>query len=273
MRTKCKLKLTSILLMLLLIASLASCSKDDSQPIQLHYGIYNNKPNPVMDNQIAILFPTTEKTQLFISGGDGDFVVTNADDKTINVSANDRLIDITPLSTGSTFIAITDKSGNSYTLNIKVFYLERQLVIEKQNVVVIGDKLSEVQKTEIRQKAELTLPVKVNGGFKMVYDIDDEPKKGHVIIYKETYGIGGIESVFEEKRVEIDADGVKKNCPVFVITIDGKQRNFYLVQYVEPKLKGDMMVPLALNEVLTDQFKAEYPDVEWVYTQQGFQIK
>lgn len=54
----------------------------------------------------------------------------------------------------------------------------------------------------------------------------------------------------------------------YVITIDGKQREFVLNRYVELKTKGDMIVPFALCEVLTEQFKADYPDVEFVYTQQ-----
>lgn len=271
MKTNCRLNLTSILSMFLVVVFTTSCSKDDSQPIQLHRGIHNDKPNPVTDNQVAIVFPTSEKTQFVISGGDGHFAVTNSNEKTITVSTNDRSIEMTPLATGNSVVTITDQSGNLYTLNVKVYYREMNLIIKKQDVIVIGDKLSEVQKTEIRQQAALTLPVKVNGGFKMVYNINDEPKKGHVFIYKETYGVGGVESVFEEKRVEIDVNGVKEKHPVFAITIDGKQRDFYLVKYIAPK--SDMMAPLALNEVLTDQFKAEYPDVEWVYTQQGFQTK
>lgn len=264
--------LLGILLMSLLTMFIVGCSKDSNEPIQLHYSIYNDKPNPVTGNQVLILFPTSEKTQLVVSGGDGNFAITNSDKTIIDVSINDRLIDITPLSTGDAFVSITDKSDNLYVFSVKVYYKEYNLMVDKQDVIVIGDKLSEVQKTEIQQKAILTLPVKVNGGFKLVYNEGDQASKGEAYIYKDNYGVEPVKSVFEFKRVKIEANGVIQNYNVFVITIDGKKREFVMNKYIALKSSGDMMVPMALHEVLTEQFKTDYPDVEWVYTQQRIKL-
>ncbi|MEG1685673.1 MAG: hypothetical protein RR319_07005, partial [Bacteroides sp.] len=101
MNLKIKPILLGILLMSLLIIFTTGCSKDENQPIQLHYGIYNDSPNPVIGNQVSILFPTSEKTQLVIMGGDGNFTVANSDEKTITVTTNNKEIAIMPLTTGN----------------------------------------------------------------------------------------------------------------------------------------------------------------------------
>lgn len=260
--------LLDILWMSLLAVFIVSCSKDDIEPIQLHYATYGDKPTPVVDNQVSILFPTSGKIQLLVSGGDGDFTISNSDKTKLDVSLDDRFMDITPLSTGNTMVTVADKSGNSYILHVKADYRENRFIVEKQDVIVIGDELSEVQKAEIRQKAILTLPVKVNGGFKLVYNEGEQAKKGQAFIYKDTYGGESVESVFESDWVELEVDGVIQKHLTYVITIDGKQREFIVNRYIAPRSRGDMIVPMALNEILTEQFKTEYPDVEFVHTQQ-----
>lgn len=89
-----------------------------------------------------------------------------------------------------------------------------------------------------------------------------------MFIYKDNYGGEAVESIFEFKRIEVEANVVKQKYNVYVITIDGKQREFMMNRYVAPQSKSDMIVPMALNEDITEQFKTEYPDVEFVYTQQ-----
>lgn len=252
----------------IIIIMLSSCRKDSYEPIQLHYATYNDKPNPIENNQVNLLFPTSEMTQLVILGGDGHYAISNSDETIANVTLTNKLINISPLSTGNSTVTVTDNSGGLYTLNVKVHYSEQTWIIDKQDVVVIGDKLSEVQKAEIEQKAILTLPVKVNGGFRFVYNNSEEVNKGQVFIYNDKFGGEAIESVFELKQIKIEIDGFIQTHPVYVITINGKQREFIVNKYVAPKSKGDMTVPMSLNEDLTEQFKVDYPDAEMIYTQQ-----
>lgn len=262
MKTKNKLSL-SILLMSLFVAFITGCSKnDDDKSIRLYYSIYDDKSNPVKDNRVSLLFPTSDKTQLIILGGDGHYTISNSDETVVNITMESKHINITPLSTGNSTIIITDNSGSLYTLNIEVRYLKSNLIIEQQDVIVIGDKLSETQKDEIQQKAALTLPVKIKGGFSFIYDLGN--LKGHVLVYKDKYGENGIECPFEE--IYTEREGIK--CRLFAIQIDGKKREFILNRYVTPTRKSDMIIPIALIEILTNQFKADYPNVESVYTQQ-----
>lgn len=252
----------SCLLLLVSLTTLTGCSKDDAEPIQLYYAIYSDKANPVEGNRIQILFPASNKVQLLILGGDGDYAIHNSDDAVVAISVEGRNISITPLSTGSSAVTITDQSGGSYILNIEVSYRELNLIIEKQDVIVIGDKLSERQKLEIQHKASLFFPVKVKGGFSFVYDLNAH--EGHVLVYKDKYGENGLESVFEEKYTETASVGYRS----YEFQIDGEKREFILNQYHAPVSKSSMLVPMAFIEVLTDRFKADYPDVESVYTQQ-----
>ena len=264
MKAKNKLSLSlSILLMSLFIVFSTGCSKDDDkQPIQLYYAIYNDKPNPVEDNRVSLLFPASDKTQLIILGGDGHYAISNSDETVVNVTMESKQINMTPLSTGNSTAIITDNSGGLYTLNIKVLYRKSNIIIDKQDVIVIGDKLSEIQKTEIQQKAALTLPVKENGGFSFIYTVDEH--SGEVLIYKDKYGEKGVQSTFEEKYNETVSGGYRS----FIIQIDGKKREFVLDRYVAPKSKGDIIGPVAFKEDLIAQFRDDYPDVEFVYTQQ-----
>lgn len=250
------------LLLLVSLTTLTGCSKDDPEPIQLYYGIYNDKADPVEGNRIQILFPASNKIQLLIFGGDGDYAIHNSDDAVVDVVAEGRNISVTPLSTGSSAVTITDQSGGSYILNIEVSYRRLNFVIEKQDVIVIGDKLSERQKLEIQHKASLFFPVLVKGGFSFIYDLSGH--EGHVLIYKEKYGEKGVESVFEEKYTETASVGYRS----YEFQIDGEKREFILNQYHAPMSKSSMIVPMAFIEVLTDRFKADYPDVESVFTQQ-----
>lgn len=256
------MKSINLLGALLLLIFITSCNKKGMEPITLHY---------VENNSVEMIYPNTDNHFITIIGGDGQYSASSNNLSVVEVELiqDQKMILLKPQSIGNAIVTVTDESGNLYALNVKIHYSESNLRIDKQDVIIIGDKLSEVQKAEIQRKAISTLPVKVNGGFKLVYNEGEQTTKGQAFIYKDNYGGEAIESVFEFKRIEIEANGVVQKYNVYVITIDGKQREFVINQYVSPKSSRDMIVTMAaLCEVLTEQFKAEYPDVELVYTQQ-----
>lgn len=111
---------------------------------------------------------------------------------------------------------LKNESGNLYPLHVKVHYSELNLIIDKQDVNVMGDKLSQEQKAEIQEKAILALPVKANGGFKLVYNNNKQVSKGQAFINNDNYRVEDIESVFEQKRDEVDIGGFQTTHPVFV---------------------------------------------------------
>ena len=81
--------------MSLLVVFSTGCSKDDdNKPIQLHYAIYNDKPNPVEGNRVSLLFPASDKTQLIIFGGDGHYAISNSDETVVNVTLESMHINL-----------------------------------------------------------------------------------------------------------------------------------------------------------------------------------
>lgn len=251
-------KLSGILLLLLFITS---CHKESIEPITLHY---------VENNSVDIIYPNTDNHSISIIGGDGKYSAScnNVSVIEAEIVQEKMMILLKPRSTGNAIVTITDESGNQYVLNVNVCYKEINLIIDKQDVIVVGNKLSEAQKAEIERKAILTLPVKVNGGFKLVYNNSEELNKGQVFIYNDNHGGEAAESVFEYKKIKLEVDGVIQTHPSFVITIDGKKRVFVVNRYFASK--SSMVVPMAFNEDITELFKTEYPDVELIYTQQRF---
>lgn len=234
-----------ILVMSLSFFFITSCNKDDNEPITLHN---------VENNSVDLKYPNTDKRSINVIGGDGNYSAScdNASILEVEVSDKEKTILLKPLAIGNAIVTITDKSNNSYILNVNVSYYEDKLVVVKQDVVVIGDKISPAQKKEIEQKAMLTFPVKVNGGYKLVHNNEKDSNKGQALIYKDKYDWQGIESIFEIKNIEVEYS--TKRYRIYTITIEGKQREFILNQYITPPTKGDMMIRMALIEVLTEEF-------------------
>lgn len=110
-------------LLFILIFILSGCSKNDIEPITLCFAIINDKPNPIIDNQVELQYPA-ENIQLLILGGDGNFAINNSDETKLRISANDKLMTLTVLSVGVAIVTISDKSNNSYTLKVKISCIE-----------------------------------------------------------------------------------------------------------------------------------------------------
>jgi len=100
----------------------SSCEKDDDKthPIQLQYAIFNDKPNPVTNNQVTINFPAETKTELVILGGDGTYSINNSDDAKLSISLTDGSLTLTPLAPGNVVVTINDGRNNLYTLKVQI---------------------------------------------------------------------------------------------------------------------------------------------------------
>ena len=119
-----QIKVIGILFLFVSGLLFTSCDKgdDDSQPIQLQYAIYNDKPNPVTNNQITLYFPAETKTELVIFGGSGKYSISNSDDTKLSVSSSygNGSLELTALTPGNVVITINDSHNNSYTLKVQI---------------------------------------------------------------------------------------------------------------------------------------------------------
>ena len=262
MKIKTISTLLSILLLSLSLFCITSCNKDEPlEPIALD----------VEDNAVTLTYPAVSGYTIAITGGDGNFTASCSDPSVFDVEIfkNWGGINLTAKSLGATTITITDQSNNSYTLNATAAYAETQFTIGKQDVVVTGDKLTPAQKKEIEGKAMLTLPVKEGGKFVLIHNNEEDDNKGQAFIYNDKNDEKGIETTFEIKEVE-ESESLS-NYRTYNFIIDGKPREFIIVEYVSPTRLNVDMRTMSLNELLTNQFKADYPAVEFVYTQQQLQ--
>ena len=260
MKIKTISTLSSILLLAFSLFCITSCNKDEPlPPIALD----------VEDHSIVLKYPRSEKHVISIVGGDGNYTASCDKPSVLDVEVSDDMKEIylTVKSIGEATITITDQSNNSYTLYATTIYIKTQLVIEEQSVVVIGDKLTLAQKKEIEEKAMLTLPAKEGGRYVLIYTNEGDYNKGQAFIYADKNDQQGVETTFEIKEIG-DSESLPLNKTLSFI-IEGTQREFALMKYNYPSARtGDLFVSISLNELLTNQFKTDYPNVEFVYTQQ-----
>lgn len=113
---------TKLLSFLLLLATVIGCQKEDDKyhPIELHYAVINDKPNPVTNNQVTINFPSETKKELVIFGGDGAYSINNSDEKKLGISKMDGYLTLTPLAPGNVVVTISDGQNNSYSLKVEI---------------------------------------------------------------------------------------------------------------------------------------------------------
>jgi hypothetical protein len=99
-----------------------SCNKDDDdlQPIELQYAVFNDKANPVTNNQVTISFPDETKAELVIFGGDGTYFINNSDDTKLSISSTDAYLKLTALKPGNVDVTINDRHNNSYILKVQI---------------------------------------------------------------------------------------------------------------------------------------------------------
>ncbi len=113
---------TKLLFLLLLLATVIGCQKEDDNyhPIELQYAVFNDKPNPVINNQVTINFPTETKKELVVFGGDGTYSINNSDEKKLGISRVNGYLTLTPFEPGNVVVTISDGRNNSYSLKVEI---------------------------------------------------------------------------------------------------------------------------------------------------------
>lgn len=120
---------TKLLFLLLLLATVIGCRKEDenNHSIELQYAVFNDKPNPVTNNQVTINFPAETKKELVIFGGDGTYSINNSDETKLAISKIDGYLTLTPLAPGNVMVTISDGRNNSYALKVQI---KSQLIVK-----------------------------------------------------------------------------------------------------------------------------------------------
>ena len=164
---------------------------------------------------------------------------------------------------GDAQIFIVDKSDQPvYVLDVHVSYKRYTLVIQDVEVEIKGDDLTDTEKIEIEEKALATIPVQVNGGYELIFT-NKKSRSGKLIFYEDTMGEGGKEGTYSITYKSYEGFFFE-----YEIDDTGEKREF-MISRISPIDGSGIVEKRKFVEDITEQFKADYPNVESVLT---FQI-
>jgi hypothetical protein len=236
-----------------------SCDKDSGEPLSLH---------EIENNAIQLFYGS--KGGVTIIGGDGHYSFSCESSLLKAEMTHSNYILFEPLGVGEATVTISDSSGNSYILSITVVYKTQNIAIAKLDATVVGDQMTVAEQKELKAKALATIPVKVGGGYRFIYTEGEEQNEteGIVFIYSDQLGKDGIEGTFE--RTVVTRDDGSYSYTTYTLHYGDSNRIFILMEYSEPTGKSSPVEYRAVQfaEDLKERYKAEYPNVEQVYTSQ-----
>ncbi|MFA6727619.1 MAG: hypothetical protein WCS17_05310 [Prevotella sp.] len=246
------------LLFLLPILSFTSCNKDSNEQLSLHQ---------VENNEIELYYGSIGGVT--IVGGDGIYSFTCESPLLKAEMTHSNYILFEPLGVGEARVRISDSSGDSYILKVKMNYKSEKIVVGKLGVTVVGDNMTIGDQKELKEKALATIPVKVGGGYKFTYTESDEKEvtKGVVLIYPEKVDAASIKGTFERKMVKNESGGYSSY--IYTLHYKDVNRTFIFMEYTESVTRSTSAFrAVQFAEDLKEQFKTAYPNVEQVYTSQ-----
>jgi hypothetical protein len=260
MKTLKQLKLT-IATLILTMSGLVSCNNATELPFSFA-GTENESP-------LNLIYPNDPSILSHLQGGDGNYSVEC--DRPDIVQANlisDITIQLQALSIGDATLTVRDGSGHTLQLQIHVDYEKFAVAVEKQDVIIQGN-LTDTEKQAIREEAIRTIPVEVDGGYLFIYT-NGRYNQGKAFLYPNRFGVGGIETTFEEQLIDETLYGEGWQTLQFGIDMDGKVREFHILrQPYDPSTRTSLITSTwSLAEDVTDRFKSQYPGVTLVYTTQ-----
>ena len=265
-------KILGILCISLFAISSISCTKDITK--HLHFtqneiigDIISENQIPLKTNNITAYYQSS--TTINIRGNKGECSAVSSNEEVADFTIYDgdkKSITIYGHKPGNATITVKDAAGQTATLHVSVEYWEQNWEVEKYEVVVTGELLTEAEIKEIEKKALSSVPVKTGGGYRLVYT-DYLNFKGDIYLYPEKRGDLSKKGAFEHVH-NAYVDGRTK----LVVTVDDKTFEFMLSYYdgnigttravVGPNHRG------MLIENLTDKYKPEYNNLEKVTVHQ-----
>lgn len=249
-----------ILVILFSTFSIISCDKDSEEPLSL---------NQIENNTTKLYYGS--KGGVTIIGGDGKYSFSCESPLIKAEMTYSNYISFEPLGVGDATVTIKDSSGDSYLLKVTIAYKTENIVVSKLDATVVGDNMTVGGQKELKEKALATIPVKAGGGYRFIYTESEDLKttKGNVIVYPEKFGNDGVEGTFE-REVVIGDDG-SYSYTAYTLHYNNVPRTFILMEYSELVLKSlptNLYRQLQFAEDLKEQYKAEYANVDQVYTSQ-----
>jgi hypothetical protein len=257
-----KAKIVVLIGILLSIINFTSCNDDEKlRPIEL---------KDIDGAAIIIRFNSeTPAYSYALQGGDGNYKIESENKEVVTaemISSVDFRLEAKSI--GETTVTIMDNSQNILTLSVSVEYESHNFVITSHDVFIVGDDLTGNEKKAIREKQLAEIPIKTGGGYEFIFT-DYKAGKGKAILYPEKFGSNGIETTFQQQR--LNTEGSEATTWGYEVVINDEKRLFVMNKY-SPSTR-DMFVPIALYEDVTSNVQVEYPKAESVITAQVIEVK
>lgn len=244
-----------ILLLTFSVLSMASCDKDDSDPLRI-------VDAGLEDLVWTIYYPNDNLACITIGGGERPYSVScESDILKVNMDKWPNAFNYEILGVGDAEVKISDATGEFIILKVKINYRSETIRIAMAEAYVTGDQMTIAAQKELKEKALTTTPVKAGGGYKFVYTGE---MSGIAYVYPDQFGGEHKEGTFLRSRIESE----QFSSPVYEIELDGEKRIFILQRYYPSPKSSDVIMPVGLYEDLLEQYQDEYPELEKVYTVQ-----
>ncbi len=240
---------------LVFVAFAVACSNEKDEDNSLRLPSFE-------DNKITLLYPDG-KGSIAIAGGVQPYSV-HCDSEILKVymDKDPNYFKYEVRGVGETPIKISDASGQSLVLDALIRYNEWSVEITEHSVSVEGDDMTIAAQNELKEKVLTSIPVKVGGGYKFIFT---EKKAGTLYVYKERFGGEYSQGTFSVNYL----DDMSREDWVYTLTFDGEEHN-YLQCLLLRSRSTEPLVPFSFYEELTDEYKAEYPELESVIAYQHF---
>lgn len=269
-----------LLLAFPLLFCILSCKDDDKQtPIKLK-GLENDYLN--------LIYPATYDYPYTITGGDGYYTVHSSDESVLEVfQYNGQNLAFKPLKKGHAMVFVKDYSNNCLMIDVNVTYSTRTYIVEQVDVKILGEKLTENDIKELKNKALSITPAQVNSTYTFEY-INKIDETGDITIYPkkdQTTGttlVGTFKMTTPKEDEKQELEGtlaqVIKTC---VFDFNGEKEKMLIALYYydnnsyyknnsqskQTKEVGPKPKFYFIKDI-TQLFKNEYPALEKIYTVQ-----
>lgn len=239
------------------VLSFASCGDDDYVPISLSE---ESSLLSIIDNTLHLNPFSTGETYR-IQGGDGAYVIEIADTTVADFRYDGNRLTVLPKGTGETSLTISDRSWNTYTLQVIVAYPETTYEIGDVEGVVYGGDLTQNQVNAIRTDIEANSPVKAGGKYVFTYT-EKSGWAGIVSIYPSASNSQVLHGIFTER-----VGGGQSQ--IHIELTDGTEYDYTLTFLSD--LTGQSASRLSpiptriLLQDVTEKYRSLYPALEEAY--------
>ncbi len=238
------------------IANLTSCKDDKSyDPITL--SLASEEGDMLTDDSITIsLF--CEGISFHILGGNGSYTIENSNTDLIDYRYDGNELTILPKALGNATLIISDRAGNTMSLQVTVAYPSTTYEIERIWGKAIGGNLTQSQTNAIVSDIESQSLVQAGGRYLFTYT-NENLSEGMVTVYPSGTDTNLLHGIFTQ-TLSTDGTGT-----IYINLTGGAEYDFILADASDIMESTGTVSARVLMQDVTATYQKLYPDLEKAY--------